>query len=80
MDGEYLRRLVRYRKTHRYPRLLFWAMIIMDAQCPYLDKDCPKVENLEQELKEVKDTLKSVLRVLYALAGIVAIQTGISVI
>lgn len=48
--------------------------------CPYGDKPCPKVEGIEQDLKETKHSLDEMKKVLYVIAGILTVQLGITII
>ena len=45
--------------------------------CPYLDKDCPKVSEVDDDIKDVRKALTEVTRILYIIAGIILIQTGV---
>lgn len=48
--------------------------------CPYGDKPCPKVEGIEQDLKETKRSLEDMKKILYVIAGILTVQLGITII
>ena len=48
--------------------------------CPYLDKPCPKVEDLEDTVARMEATQRKMLYLLYAIAGIVASELGVVLI
>lgn len=49
----------------------------IDAKCPYMDKDCPKIQDLENELFTLKDELKTISRYMYLIIGMIAVNWGI---
>lgn len=49
-------------------------------ECPYGDKPCPKVDGIERDLKETKRSLDDMKKVLYIIAGILAVQLGFTII
>ena len=51
-----------------------------NPQCPYGDKMCPKVESLDKDLKDTKEGIKSMNRLLYVIAGILTVQLGIGLV
>lgn len=57
----------------------------MDAKCPYEDKECPKLVELEKDYKELRkefDSLKTDIqtlsRYLYLIIGMIAVNWGIT--
>lgn len=52
----------------------------MSENCPYMDKPCPKVEDLEERLDRMAATQTKILYLLYAIAGIVAAEFGVVLI
>lgn len=50
---------------------------MIENTCPYLDKPCPKVEDIQEELRELRSTQRKMLYLLYAIAGIVASELGV---
>mgnify|MGYP000927942066 CR=1 FL=1 len=48
--------------------------------CPYQDMDCPKIEDVETELKNVVDDIAAMKRTLYIICGILIAYLGVSII
>lgn len=46
--------------------------------CPYLDKDCPKVVDLDKEVTELKNEIKKINYYLYMIIGMIAVNWGIN--
>lgn len=51
-----------------------------EPTCPFMDKPCPKVDDLEREVDSVKDMVKSMQRTLYLIAGILIAELGVTII
>lgn len=57
----------------------------MNPKCPYDDKECPKLMDMEEEIKNLKNDIEKVnsdiqtiSRYLYLIIGMVAVNWGIS--
>lgn len=50
------------------------------AQCPYTDKPCPKVTELEERVSKMERNQVVMMRLLYFIAGIVSVTLGVDVI
>jgi len=48
----------------------------LSYSCPYQDKPCPKIEDKEEELKELRIEMRTMQRYLYILMGMVAVNWG----
>lgn len=48
--------------------------------CPYGADTCPKVQELERDVTEMRKTMNKILYLLYFVAGIVAVEFGIVII
>lgn len=48
--------------------------------CPYGADGCPKIEDLEQELKDTRAMVYRMMRTLYLIAGILTVNLGIAII
>lgn len=51
-----------------------------EATCPFMDKPCPKVDDLEKEVDSVKDMVRAMQRTLYLIAGILICELGVTII
>ena len=45
--------------------------------CPYADKDCPKLESVNETVNENSTRLLNIERVLYIIVGLLAINSGL---
>lgn len=59
---------------------------VMVAKCPYDDKECPKLTelekdyaNLKSELDSLKTDIQTLSRYLYLIIGMIAINWGINI-
>lgn len=50
----------------------------MSPQCPYLDKDCPKIEDVQSQVRDQGKDIKTIFRYLYVIMGMVAVNWGIT--
>lgn len=50
------------------------------AQCPYTDKPCPKVDELEERVVKMEKNQIMMMRLLYLIAGIVSATLGINIV
>lgn len=57
----------------------------MNPKCPYDDKECPKIKelendifNLQKEINILKTDIQTISRYLYLIIGMVAVNWGIS--
>ena len=48
------------------------------ATCPYQDKDCPKVKELEDRDRGQDARIRNIERILYIIMGMVAVNWGFS--
>lgn len=48
--------------------------------CPYGADGCPKIEDLEQEVKDTRAMIYRMMRTLYLIAGILTVNLGITII
>lgn len=48
------------------------------ASCPYGDKDCPKIHDLEERDKGQDSRIQNIERILYVIVGMIAVNWGIS--
>lgn len=61
-------------KWHHKPFTLFGV----SAQCPYSDKDCPKIEDIKASDRSQDRRIANIERILYVIVGMIAINWGIS--
>ncbi len=47
--------------------------------CPYLDKDCPKVKDVNNEIDNIKNDLKKINYYLYIIIGMIAVNWGVNI-
>ena len=47
--------------------------------CPYLDKDCPKIKELDKEIENIKTDLKKINYYLYIIIGMIAVNWGVNI-
>ncbi len=52
----------------------------MATECPYLDKPCPKLEELDEKVDRLDTLMNSVQRTLWVIAGILMCECGLMVI
>lgn len=45
-------------------------------ECPYLDKECPKVAEIEEKVSEQGKDIKTIYKYLYIIMGMVAVNWG----
>lgn len=48
--------------------------------CPYQDRDCPKVSDLDRTVEENSNRLANVERLLYIIIGMLAVEFGVMLI
>lgn len=60
--------------TRPLERLLGWIV------CPYEDRDCPKVSDLEKTVEDNSTRLANVERLLYIIIGMLAVEFGVMLI
>lgn len=53
------------------PKTTYWG-------CPYKDKDCPKLTNLEQDIKFLRKTVFNNQMILYIIIGMIAVNWGVA--
>lgn len=56
----------------------FHLIMAIDPKCPYLDKVCPKIAEIEDEMNDLRTELKNVSRYLYLIIGMIAVNWGIT--
>lgn len=49
-------------------------------ECPYGAGTCPKIEELESDVNDVRATLSRITTTLYFIAGIVSVTLGVSIL
>lgn len=47
--------------------------------CPYQDKDCPKIEKVRKKDEGQDKDIKTLSRMVYVIAGMIAINWGLTV-
>lgn len=47
------------------------------VSCPYNDKDCPKLEHINEHVINNEKRLANIERVLYIIIGMIAINSGL---
>ncbi len=47
------------------------------VMCPYADKDCPKLESVNEIVNNNQKRLLNIERVLYIIVGMIAINSGL---
>lgn len=50
-----------------------------DIQCPYGANECPKVEDTNRDISEIKKRVINIERILYVIVGIITVECGIVV-
>lgn len=50
------------------------------VECPYTDRDCPKVEDVMDDVDDLKQRLANMERILYLIVGILTIELGVTII
>lgn len=45
--------------------------------CPYEDKQCPKINELEKDIKFLRKTVFDNQKILYIIIGMIAIEWGV---
>jgi len=48
--------------------------------CPYGDRNCPKVEDVEHQMEQCRKSLAEMAKLLYIIAGILMVQLGVTII
>lgn len=48
--------------------------------CPYLDGDCPKVEEVKSEVKSLADDVGEIKRISYIICGILIAYLGVTIL
>ena len=56
------------------------SSLLCSLVCPYQDRDCPKVSDLERTVMNNADRLANVERLLYIVIGMIAIEMGVMII
>lgn len=49
-------------------------------ECPYGADKCPKIEATEKALDALTDKMDTIMKIMYIMCGIIAIQTGLVLI
>ena len=52
----------------------------MPSDCPYGASPCPKMEDAEERMAKMEDTLNRILYLVAFIAGIVSVEFGIVII
>jgi len=55
-------------------------MVGTTPTCPYLDRDCPKVSEVQEEMDRMRGLLQNMTRILYVIVGIILVQTGVLIV
>lgn len=50
---------------------------ILAVNCPYNDKECPKLEEIKTDVKTNEQRLNNMERLLYIIIGMIAINSGL---
>lgn len=50
-----------------------------EPSCPYLDKECPKLEDVRTLAETNQSQLTNVLKILYCIMGMICIEWGVSI-
>lgn len=56
------------------------SSLLYSLVCPYQDRDCPKVSDLERTVMNNANRLANVERLLYIVIGMIAIEMGVMII
>lgn len=56
------------------------SSLLYSLVCPYQDRDCPKVSDLERTVMNNAGRLANVERLLYIVIGMLAIEMGVMII
>lgn len=48
-----------------------------NKKCPYEDKDCPKIQQIELTARENSKDIKTLYKFLYVIIGMIAVNTGL---
>ena len=51
---------------------------LLSAICPYKDKDCPKIIDIEKLVEDNQRRLSNVEKLLYLIMGMIAINYGVT--
>lgn len=52
----------------------------MTDECPYGAQDCPKISDLKHEVDTIKESISSMAKTLYLIAGILMVNLGVSLV
>lgn len=59
--------------------MLGWLSTLITAlHCPYLDNDCPKLEDVKSIVDRNARRLDNVEKLLYIIIGMIAVEWGVS--
>lgn len=50
------------------------------AECPYLDKPCPKLEEIDGKVDRLETVMDNMQRTLWVIAGILMCECGIMIL
>ena len=51
----------------------------VSPKCPYEDKECPKIKDLENEIEKLRTDIKTSSYYLYIIIGMIAVNWGIEI-
>lgn len=51
-----------------------------EAVCPYKDKECPKVDDVQDYVRRLDRKMDLLTKAVYILVGITLVQTGVMII
>lgn len=57
----------------------FLSNLFHFISCPYQDKDCPKISELKTADKGQDDRIDSIIRILYIIIGMIAVNWGVAI-
>jgi hypothetical protein len=51
---------------------------MVNPKCPYDDKECPKLADMDAEIQKIKSDIQTLSRYLYLIIGMIAVNWGIT--
>lgn len=51
---------------------------LINPKCPYDDKDCPKIAEMDKEIEKISTDIKTLSHYLYLIIGMIAVNWGVT--
>ncbi len=51
---------------------------LTNPKCPYDDKDCPKIMEMDKEIEKISADIKTLSHYLYLIIGMIAVNWGVT--